>query len=110
MDKTGWLTPSAELVKCGTYSHLDAARHIVKQLNLEDNAKQPDDILIAHGWIRISRFTLSDRGLTFWMPRYPSIYQREFLRAVFNDDPTDISQIGLDRLEEFGIIDAYERP
>lgn len=110
MDRIGWLTPSAELVKCGTYGHLDTARRIVKQLNIDDDTKQPDDILIAHGWVRISRFTLSDCGLAFWTPRYPTNYQREFLRAVFNEDPTDISQAGLNRLEELGIIDAYERP
>ena len=110
MDRIGWLTPSAELVKCQGYSHLDAARRIVKDLHIEDDKRQPDDILIAKGWIRISRFTLNDRGLAFWMPKYPTVYQREFLRAVFNDDPTDISKIGLERLMEFGIIDAYELP
>lgn len=110
MNCIGWLTPSAELVKCGEYGHLDTARRIVKQLNLEDSTKQPDDILIAHGWIRISRFTLIDRGITFWTPRCPTAYQKEYLRAIFNDDPTDISKTGLDKLENLGIIDHYELP
>lgn len=108
MNRIGWLTPSAELVKCNEYGHLDTARRIVKQLNLEDGTKQPDDILIAHGWIRISRFTYGDRGITFWTPRCPTAYQKEFLRSIYNDDPTDISKVGLNKLMDLGIVDTYE--
>lgn len=100
---TGWLSPSGELVKCDGYAHLDTARHITKALNIYNENEQVDDTLLRYGWVRISRFTYHDHGLTFWLPLRITPYQRSFLRDIANDMNETISERGQQILLDLGI-------
>lgn len=90
----GWLSPSGELVKCDGYAHLDMARRITKALNIYNEDEQADDTLLRYGWVRISRITFGDEGLTFWLPLRITPYQRSFLRDIANDMDETISEHG----------------
>ena len=101
---TGWLSPNGELIKCDGYAHLDKAREIAKAFNLYTETKQVDDVLLAHGWVRISRLTYSDIGLAFWMPTKISELQRMFLQTIYNEAYDELSEQGRDTLTMWNII------
>lgn len=101
MDYTGWLTPTGELIKCDKRAHLDKARQIVKDLGLYIEGKEPDEILRAHGWIRISNLTYNDHGLMFWIPQRVTEYQHQFLHNIYEDDDVLISEQGKTILKYF---------
>lgn len=103
MAKTGWLSPTGELIGCDGYAHLDKATKIVKYLHLEDTTRQADDILLAYGWVRISRITYGDQGLAFWMPKRISPEQHIFLREIVEKMDEPLSQQGVKALYGYGI-------
>ena len=104
MYNTGWLTPAGELIKCDGYAHLDMAREIIKHFNLfQKEGEQPDDTLLRLGWVRISKLTLCDVGYAFWMPRFPTTAQRDYLTRLNEEYHDFISETGLDALREYGI-------
>lgn len=99
----GWLSPSGELVKCDGYAHLDMARRITKELHIYNENEQVDDTLLRYGWVRISRLTFFDKGLTFCLPLRITPYQRSFLRDIANDTSETISEHGQQILLDLGI-------
>lgn len=56
----GWLSPEGELIEAGYLYHISVADEIVEKrystLYVEDGA--PDDWLINHGWVHISRLVM----------------------------------------------------
>lgn len=101
MNYIGWLSPYGELVKCDGRAHLDKAREITKALNIFNPNKQSDDVLLAYGWIRISRLTYQDKGLAFWIPNNISETQRIFLQEIYNSAYEELSDKGKETLAEW---------
>lgn len=110
MEFTGWLTPSGELIKCDGYAHVDKARKIAKELGIYKEDEKPDETLLENGWVRISRLTFLDHGLNFWAYGRMTTIQRQFLRTMFNYDPTALAHRCIENLYAYGIIEEYERP
>ena len=107
MKCTGWLSPSGELVSCDGYAHLDKATQITKDLGVFDENKHSDEVLQRLGWIRISKYTYSNIGLTFLNPYLSiiSIYQKMFLHQIYESIPNEISEDGWEQLNTWGVID-----
>lgn len=107
MSCIGWLSATGELVKCDGHAHVTVATDIARKMYGYTNSR-PDEILLQHGWTRISRMTYGDLGLIFFLPRIISEYQLDFLRRVFDDNAKMISQKGLDILYNNHIISYSE--
>lgn len=105
MSYTGWLTPTADLIKCDGHAHVVMAMELVKRFyDINENVRA-DEILLKHGWVRISKMTYNDEGLMFFLPPkfVISELQYSFLEHIYNDDPTQISQKGMAVLRELKI-------
>ena len=102
MSYTGWLSPAGELIKCDGYAHLAKAMDIVTCLGWNNNNLHADEILLKHGWMRISRKTYGDCGLVFFVPTILSFEQMRYLEIISEDNET-ISEEGKQTLIRFGI-------
>ena len=91
MDYIGWINPKAELIKCNEYGHLDTARKLVRAMGFATE-KEPDDVLIANGWIRISMLTYRDRGYLIVLPHHITAYQHDFLDEMIDNVYEELSE------------------
>ena len=104
MSYTGWLSPTADLIKCDGHAHVVKAMELAKALyNHPKENSRPDETLLQHGWVRISKMTYNDEGLAFHLPPWLSESQREFLESIYNNDPSAISQKGMRALRALHI-------
>ena len=107
----GWLSADGELVKCDGHAHLAVALKIAKRLYGSNDEARPDDVLLQHGWLRISRLIYGeDNGIIFFTPKVMSEVQRSFLRDLFDDDAKAISRKGLYILCKNNIVFESEIP
>ena len=104
MSYIGWLSSEGEMIKCEGHAHVAVAIDIAKKLYHYDGSRQADEILLQHGWLRISRLIYGDEGITFFTPQVMSEYQLSFLRTIFDNDANMISRKGLHILCENHII------
>lgn len=104
MNCIGWLSPSGELIPCEGHAHLDMAQKIANDLGIIGYTNRIDDVLLTHGWVRISRMTYGDCGLAFWMPNNLTYTQRSFLEEIVNEGES-ISEKGIEQLQYCHIIE-----
>lgn len=50
----GWLSPTGEMLKCGSYEHCTFAIDIMEKYEYPE-FYSADETLIAHQWVRITR-------------------------------------------------------
>ena len=107
---TGWLSPDAEFIECEWWEHEIIAEDIANKLGIRDENIPSDELLIEHGWIRISMLTTIDIGMVFgksWR-HFATDQQKIYLRKIFDEDKSIISPNGFDDLYQLGVIDKEE--
>ena len=102
MNCVGWLDNRGNLIECNGRAHLDIAREICKKMKY-NKEEQPDDVLLKHGWVRISRMVYGEHGLNFWLPHFITANQRNFLQHIVDEGIEVISDLGQKTLKENGI-------
>lgn len=100
----GWMSPDGYICSCGEHAHLDKARELVNYLKINKKDEEPDDTLLHHGWIRVSKVIYGDIGLTFWMPKTITSYQRMMLESIANEYFEQCSDKGKQTLIDYEII------
>ena len=102
---SGWISPSGEQIKCEGHAHLYIAMQITKSLNLSTEGTHADEVLLKHGWLRVSKLIYMDYGYVFWLPPVLSEPQKVYMETIYNYDPTAISSAGLKILRTYKIIE-----
>ena len=102
--ETGWLSPSGEFIECEPRNHLSIADDIAQNLNISNADCCSDDVLLEHGWIRISILSFFERGFCFsHLKETASENQRIFLRDFYERNRDWISPQGMKDLYYLGI-------
>lgn len=105
---TGWLAPSGEFIECDTQEHMRIAKKLAIKLNIDDDDCNADNVLVAHGWIRISFMAFFEHGYVFRGIYHSSDSQKTFLRKYFDEQKEWIASSGFDDLYFMGVIDGDE--
>lgn len=105
---TGWLAPDGEFIECSTEDHMRIAEELAGKLNIDGEDCRADDVLIEHGWIRISFIMFFGHGYVFSGAHHSSDSQKLFLRKYFDEQKGWIARSGFDDLFYLGVIDYYE--
>lgn len=93
--KTGWLSPTGELIECEIRDHVETAHMLCEKLGYVcADYYHPDDTLLAHRWVHITR-------LSFFSHNYMIFHdvnqgytpeQIRYLRPFFEDENTPIDE------------------
>lgn len=105
--KLGWLSPTAEMVECNAYEHIQTAYNILAKnygVNV-GHVSNPEDILIKLGWVHICRGAILDHDYHFYwdISRFLTLEQIQYLKSYFEDENCPIDEVQrdifFDRLE-----------
>lgn len=84
--KIGWLDPVGTMFECNYSGHIGKARTLVDLYHYQNPDRLPEDeVLMKHGWARISISRLGDREWSIWWENRLTGYQRNFLRPYFEE-------------------------
>ena len=103
--KLGWLSPTAEMVECNAYGHIQAAYDILDKNYDMGCVFNPDDVLVNLGWVHICRGAILDHDYHFYwnMNRFLTPEQIQYLKPYFEDKNCPIDEVQrdifFDRLE-----------
>lgn len=93
--KTGWLSPTGELIPCETYEHVTVARVLCETLHLDTMCRIPhDELLLRSGWCQIS--TVAELGMgtayaIFWY-RHLSPEQCRYTKSLIETEGAPVSK------------------
>lgn len=108
---TGWLSPTGEFIECESREHFIIAYNIAQRIGLHDENCNSDDVLLKHGWIRISMLTFFEHGFCFSYKRESaSENQKIFLLKFYDKHRKLISFQGKLDLYQLGVIDDEYEP
>jgi hypothetical protein len=92
---TGWLSPTGELIQCGSFEHLAYARKIAKRFGYDENRpdgpRHLDDVLLFAGWMKISISNLIQTAWAINWNRILTPEQIRFIRPYFEDNKRPVS-------------------
>lgn len=105
--KLGWLSPTAEMIKCNAYEHIQTAYDILdKNYGVSvGHVFNPDDVLVDLGWVHICRSAILSHDYHFYwnINRFLTPEQIQYLKPYFEDKNCPIDEVQrdifFDRLE-----------
>lgn len=105
--KLGWLSPTAEMIECNAYEHIQTAYDILdKNYGVSvGHVFNPDDVLVDLGWVHICRSDILSHDYHFYwnINRFLTPEQIQYLKPYFEDKNCPIDEVQrdifFDRLE-----------
>lgn len=100
----GWLSPTGEMLECGSYGYCTSAIDIMEKYEYP-KFYSADETLIAHQWVQITRSSIfgHDYNIYYNLSKGLTIDQIHFLRPYLDDENCPIDPIIrdsiLDRIE-----------
>lgn len=90
--KIGWLDPTGAMIECSYLDHLQAAKDLVDLYHYPNpDHLQADDVLLAHGWVHITRSVLGQPKYQIWWANILTEYQKYYLRPYFDENEAKVS-------------------
>lgn len=105
---TGWLAPSGEFIECEPRDHMFISEDIARRLGVYDENRSSDDVLLDHGWIRISFLSFMFHGYVFSHYKAGSDNQKLFLKRFLEEHQDWISVQGVSDLYGLDVINFEE--
>ncbi len=124
--QTGWLDPKGKLYAADYMEHYSVSEEIIEEQGFKRELGEPlDDVLIKHGYVRISMQRFLSYGLVFGFPHhdieeewngktytfhspYVSPQQREYIRKIYENHRDIISEFARLDLQTAKIITEEE--
>ena len=105
--QTGWVAKDGSFYPCETYEHVSVAENLIKKLKLprmENHDRYlgvdaPDDVLLHHGWVRITRSLLFSKEQNIYWEKRLTSDQISFLMPYFEENDEVISETSKMRWE-----------
>lgn len=89
--KTGWLSPTGELIECAYFDHYATAKELVNKLSKNiDKTIEPDDLLLQCGYAKLGISMLGMKSYYVIRNRKLTECQRYFLKDIIEDENPDI--------------------
>lgn len=92
---TGWLSPTGDLIKCEYFDHMAVAQKLVEDLGYAGLVNRADDILLSHGWVRISMSLLHKREWSIHWEKFLSEPQKAVLRPYYEESEIPVGSTGM---------------
>ena len=81
---TGWLAPDGSFYQTGTMEHLAYARELMTQYYKHDGyVPNEDDVLLKHGWCKITIMTFLAHGYYFVWKRHLTAEQKAAIKPIY---------------------------
>lgn len=88
---TGWLSPEGKMYNCEYMDHIAKADTLIKEYNYEKENNRPDDILMNHGWVHLTKMSFCmpfPQWCIFWKDpsrRHLTEAQKIFLKPYIEE-------------------------